>query len=91
MVIAVFWDNKHPGLASSSIQAEKAYRYFDPHKVDAVLSQLEKEFIKNLTENSKSKNSNDPTSYISKVINSGLVNRLMQANSSKAGKPVNTG
>lgn len=75
--IAYYWDNYNPGLSIPSVETEKTFRYWDPNKVDAVLSQLEKEFIRQLTDSSKK----DTTAAISKILKSGLVNKLMLENS----------
>lgn len=76
---AYYWDNFNPGLSIPSVETEKAFRYSDPKKVEAVLGQLEKEFIRQLQDNNKSKKSN-PNVYISKILSTGLVSKLMQQN-----------
>ena len=69
---AFYWDNFNPHFAGASVEAEKSYRYFDHDKVEAVLSQLEREFIKRLTHDKA-----DSKVFISKILHSGLVGRLM--------------
>jgi hypothetical protein len=69
---AFYWDNFNPHFSGASVEAEKSFRYFDHDKVEAVLSQLEKEFIKRLTQDKA-----DSKVFISKILHSGLVGRLM--------------
>ena len=78
--LAYYWDNYNPGLGIPSVETEKTFRYWDPNKVEAVLTQLEKEFIRQLTESNKGQKK-DTTAAISKILNSGLVNKLMIENS----------
>ena len=80
MILAYYWDKYNPGLTTASVETEKTYRYWDPNKVEAVLCQLEKEFIRQLTETGK-EGKKDTTVAISKILNSGLVNKLMLENS----------
>ena len=69
---AFYWDNFNPHFSGPSVEAEKSFRYFDHGKVQAVLSQLEREFIKRL-----SQDKTDSKVFISKILHSGLVGRLM--------------
>lgn len=80
MSLAFYWDNYNPGLSLPSVETERTFRYWDPNKVVAVLAQLEKEFIKQLTESGKGEKK-DTTAAISKILNSGLVHKLMLENS----------
>ncbi|OMJ94256.1 hypothetical protein SteCoe_2595 [Stentor coeruleus] len=79
MSLAYYWDNYNPGLSLPSVETEKTFRYWDPNKVEAVLAQLEKEFIRQLTDSGKSEKK-DTTAAISKILNSGLVSKLVQEN-----------
>ena len=79
MSLAYYWDNYNPGLGLPSVETEKTFSYWDSNKVVAVLSQLEKEFIRQLTDSGKSEKK-DTTAAISKILNSGLVNKLMLEN-----------
>ncbi|CAG9317242.1 unnamed protein product [Blepharisma stoltei] len=77
---AYYWDNFNPGLSIPSVETEKSFRYCDPKKVEAVLSQLERELIRQLQDSNKSKKTANPGVYISKILSTGLVNKLMQQN-----------
>ena len=73
--LAYYWDNFHPGLSNPTVETEKTYRYIDPEKVEAVLSQFEKELLLQLRENSSQKK-DDPSIYMSKVLGSSFMQRL---------------
>ncbi|OMJ70206.1 hypothetical protein SteCoe_31875 [Stentor coeruleus] len=79
MGFAYYWDKYNPGIRLPSVETEKTYRYWDPNKVDAVLGQLEKEFIRQKTDSSKS-DKKDTNAAINKFLTSGLVSKLMLEN-----------
>jgi hypothetical protein len=75
MSFAYYWDNFNPAFGLPSIETERVHNYFDPEKVETVLKQLESAFVKQLMESNKS---NDPSGYVVKVLNSGLVGKLKE-------------
>ena len=83
MSLAYYWDNYNPGFAYPTVETERAFGYWDPNKVESVLAQIEKEFIRQLTDSGKNGKS-DTTAAISKILNSGLVNKLMIENAKES-------
>jgi hypothetical protein len=51
--LAYYWDNYNPGLSTSSIETEKTFHFWDPNRVETVLTELQKDFINQLSESRK--------------------------------------
>lgn len=77
--LAYYWDNYNPGLASPSIETEKTFRYWDPNRVETVLSELQKDFINQLSDSGNG-SKKDTVASVAQILNSGLVNKLMSRN-----------
>jgi hypothetical protein len=75
---AYYWDNFNPSFSSTSAEVKQVYRYIDPHKVEAVLSYLEQMFVQDYVETA-SVRKRDITADISKVLNSKLLSKAMEA------------
>ena len=76
MSFAYYWDNFNPHFSQDSIEVDNVYGYCDAQKVGAVLTQLEKQYIRNVLD--KAKHQEDTSHFISRIVNSGLVNKLMK-------------
>lgn len=77
--LAYYWDNYNPGLATPSIETEKTFRFWDPNRVETVLTELQKDFINQLSE-SRRGDKKDTVASVAQILNSGLVNKLMNRN-----------
>lgn len=75
---AYYWDNFNPSFSSTSAEVKQIYRYIDPHKVEAVLSYLEQMFVQDYVD-SASVRKRDITGDITKVLNSKLLTKAMEA------------